>query len=172
LFWDKVRVYRDIPEEFRALIEPVVEAHGLELVDVDVKRGGGESMLRVTVDTPETDGRVSVERCARLSREIGTHLDAADLISGRYRFEVSSPGLDRILSREKDFVAACGSRVRLETRRPLDGRRRFSGRLVSFDSEVARVDVDGHEFEIAFDDVLRANTVYQFSRADFSGDTG
>lgn len=161
-------MYREIPEELRALIEPVVEAHGLELVDVDLTGAAGGRLLRVTVDTPAGDGRVSVERCADLSRELGTHLDAADALSGPYRLEVSSPGLDRLLGREKDFAAALGREVRLETRHPLDGRRRFRGRLVGFDGGVARVAVDGREFAIPFGEVAKAHAVYEFSRADFA----
>lgn len=161
-------MYRDIPEEMRALIEPIVDDHGLELVDVDLKRGRAPWTLRVIVDTPEGDGRVPVEQCARVSREIGSHLDAGDLIPVRYTLEVSSPGLDRVLAREKDFRAACGREVKLETRAPRDGRRRFRGRLVSFDDEVARLLVDGEEIEIAFAEVARANAVYEFTREDFA----
>jgi ribosome maturation factor RimP len=161
-------VYRDIPEEMRALIEPIVDEYGLELVDADLKRGRAPWTLRVIVDTPEGDGRVPVEECARVSREIGSHLDAADLIPSRYSLEVSSPGLDRVLAREKDFAAACGREVKIETRAPLGGRRRFRGRLVGFDDGVARLLVDGEEVEIAFVDVARANAVYEFTREDFA----
>jgi ribosome maturation factor RimP len=161
-------VYRDIPEEMRALIEPIVDEYGLELVDADLKRGRAPWTLRVIVDTPEGDGRVPVEECARVSREIGSHLDAADLIPARYSLEVSSPGLDRVLAREKDFAAACGREVKIETRAPLGGRRRFRGRLVGFDHGVARLLVDGEEVEIAFVDVARANAVYEFTREDFA----
>ena len=161
-------MYRDIPEEMRALIEPIVVDHSLELVDLDLKRGRAPWILRVVVDTPEGDGRVPVEECARVSREIGSHLDAGDLIPGRYTLEVSSPGLDRILAREKDFEAACGREVKIETRAPRDGRRRFRGRLVGFDGALARVMVEGEEVEIAFADVAKANVVYEFSREDFA----
>ena len=161
-------MYRDIPEEMRALIEPIVDDHGLELVDVDVKRGGAPWTLRVIVDTPAGDGLVPVDGCAQVSREIGSHLDAGDLIPVRYTLEVSSPGLNRVLAREKDFRAACGREVKLETRVPRDGRRRFRGHLVDFDGEVARLLVDGEEVEIAFADVAGANAVYQFTREDFA----
>jgi ribosome maturation factor RimP len=161
-------VYRDIPEELRELIEPVVESSGLELVDVMVARTGRLRLLRVTIDTPQGDGRVSVERCADVSREIETHLDAADAMAGEYQLEVSSPGLDRLLAREKDFAAACGSEVQIQTRRPLEGRRRFRGRLLEFDRGVAKLTVDGREVGIPFAEVAKANTVYRFTRADFA----
>ncbi len=165
-------MYRDIPDELRTLIEPVVEAAGLELVDVVTQRGRQPWLLRVVIDTPSGDGRVPVDRCAQVSREIESNLDAADAIPASYRLEVSSPGLDRPLAREKDFAAACGAEVRIETRRPLDGRRRFRGRLVDFASGVARVDVDGAEVPISFADVAKASTVYHFTPADFTGGPG
>lgn len=161
-------MYRDIPEVLRELIEPVVEAAGLELVDATITRGRPPWLLRITIDTPAGDGRVPVERCAAVSREVETHLDAADAIPGSYRLEVSSPGLDRLLAREKDFQRACGGEVRIETLRPVDGRRRFRGLLRTFADGVARLEVDGREIDIAFDEVARANCIYAFSRADFA----
>jgi len=162
-------MYRDIPEELRTLIEPIVADHGLELMDADLVRGRGPWQLRVVLDTPAGDGAVSVEACADVSREIGTQLDATDAIAHRYTLEVSSPGLDRPLAREKDFAAAADGRdVRIETRAPLEGRRRFRGRLVGFDGETARVAVDGREFAIPFAQVAKAHVVYAFSSADFA----
>ncbi|MEE9608221.1 MAG: ribosome maturation factor RimP [Myxococcota bacterium] len=168
LFVGSIAVYRDIPESLRALIEPVVEDWGFELMDAILARGRQPWHLRVTIDTPQGDGRVPVERCAEISRELGTHLDAANAVPVSYRLEVSSPGLDRMLAREKDFVAACGSDVQIETRRPLDGRRRFRGRLLEFHDGVAKLNVDSGAVAIEFQDVLKANTVYEFTAADFA----
>jgi ribosome maturation factor RimP len=165
-------VYPDIPEDLKALIEPVVEDAGFELVDILLSQGRQPRLLRITIDTPTGDGRVPVESCAGVSREIETQLDASDAIAPPYRLEVSSPGLDRILAREKDFAAACGAEVRIETRQPLDGRRRFRGRLVGFEAGVARVDVDGSEVGIPFAAVSKANTIYEFTREDFAGRAG
>lgn len=161
-------MYHDIPEELRVLIEPVVEDHGLELVDLELARGRVPWRLAVIVDTPAGDGRVAIERCAAVSREVGVQLDATDAIPVGYRLEVSSPGLDRVLAREKDFAAACGSEVRVETRRPLAGRRRFRGRLEAFEDGVLRLAVDGSPVEIRFADVARAQRVYEFTSADFA----
>lgn len=162
-------MYRDIPEDLRILIEPVVEDAGLELVDVMITRGRPPWLLRITIDTRKADGRVNVDRCAEVSREIEVQLDAVEAIPNAYRLEVSSPGLDRVLAREKDFSAACGSEVRIETRRPLDGRRRFRGVLVSFDDGTAKLCVDGREVGIPFAEVAKANAIYDFTPADFSG---
>ncbi len=161
-------MYRDIPEELRILIEPVVVDAGLELVDVMLARSGRPWSLRVTVDTPVGDGRVPVDHCARVAREIGTQLDVADAIESNYRLEVSSPGLDRVLAREKDFVNACGSEVQIETRNPVSGRRRFRGVLVSFENNVASIEVDGAESKVPIAEISKAKLFYEFSAADFN----
>ncbi|MCG8591517.1 MAG: ribosome maturation factor RimP [Proteobacteria bacterium] len=162
-------MYRDIPEKLRLLVEPIVEDHGFELVDVEVPRGRGPGILRITIDTVDGDGRVPVELCAEVSREVATQLDVEDAISGAYRLEVSSPGLDRMLAREKDFARAAAEcqEVKITTRHPVEGRRRFRGRLVGFEAEQASVEIDGVEVRIPFAEVAKANTVYRFSRADF-----
>jgi len=154
------------------LIEPIVDEAGFELVDAQLARGGRPWTLKITIDTPECDGRVPVDSCAVVSRELGSQLDVANTIEANYRLEVSSPGLDRPLTREKDFASACGREVQIETRQPISGRRRFRGVLVRFEGDVATVDVDGNEVEISFAEVSKAKAVYQFSRTDFVERTG
>jgi len=161
-------MYRDISEPLRALVEPVVADHGFELVLADVTRGPSGNLVRVVIDTPAGDGRVPIDDCALVSREIETCLDASEVVRPPYTLEVSSPGLDRVLGREKDFAAACGSEVKLETRRPIDGRRRFRGELIAFDAGRVHLRVDGKPFEIAFADVAKANQVYHFTSLDFA----
>lgn len=161
-------MYRDIPEDLRALIEPLAAEHELELVDAVLQRGSGPGRLTVVVDTPSGDGRVPVDRCAELSRELSSHLDASDAFDARYTLEVTSPGLDRVLTREKDFELACGSEIKVETRAPVDGARRFRGKLVDFQDGNARVVVDGSERVIPFSEVARAKRIYEFSREDFA----
>ena len=166
-------MYRDIPQALLGAVEPVVGDHGCELVDLEVTGGSSRaSVVRITVDTLEGDGRVPIELCARISREVGVQLDARDAVAGAYDLQVSSPGLDRLLAREKDFAAARGKTVKLKTRRPVGGRRRFTGRLIDFREEeggsIVALVVDGQEHEIPFADVEKANSIYQFSRDDFS----
>ncbi len=166
-------MYRDIPEDLRRLIEPVVEDHGCELVDVESAGGSSRAgLLRITVDRKEGDGRVAIEKCAEISREIGTQLDvneaASGALAGSYKLEVSSPGLDRVLSREKDFVAACGGQVKIKTRRPVGGRRKFKGRLLDFSEQTAVLSVDGEELRVPFAAIEKANSMYEFTRADFA----
>ncbi len=160
-------MYRDIPTDLLALVEPIVADHGLELVDAEFAVGRGPAVVKVIVDTPAGDGRVPVEKCVEVSREIETCIDAEASMPKVYRLEVSSPGLDRPLARDKDFAAACGTEIKLETHRPCDGRRHFRGELLDFAGERLRIRVDGAEVEIPFVDVARANRVYEFTSADF-----
>jgi ribosome maturation factor RimP len=162
-------MYGDIPAAMRELIEPIVTGHGLELVDVERHQGRAPWRVRVIVDTPAGDGRVAIERCAEVSREIAVNLDASDAIPVAYTLEVSSPGFDRVLAREKDFERALGSEVKIETRAPIAGRRRFKGKLTAFGSGAASVAVDGQDYRIPFAEVARAHKVHQFTPADFSG---
>ena len=162
-------MYGDIPAAMRDLIEPIVSTHGLELVDIERHQGRAPWRLRVIVDTPAGDGRVAIERCAEVSREIAVNLDANDTIPVAYLLEVTSPGFDRVLAREKDFERALGSEVKIETRAPIDGRRNFKGTLTAFSAGAARVAIDGRDYAIPFSAVARANKVHHFTPADFSG---
>jgi ribosome maturation factor RimP len=161
-------VYRDIPADLLALVEPIAADYGFELVDAELQRGQ-PGLVRITVDNSDGDGRVPVDSLATLSREIETQLDAAEWMVDSYRLELTSPGLDRVLGREKDFSAACadGSEVKIKTRRSLDGRRRFTGVLIAFEARTVRLASDSGELSIPFDEIEKANTVYKFTSADF-----
>ena len=172
-------IYRDIPEALRNLIEPVVIEHDCELVDVEVAQNSGQlkgrGLLRITIDSPSGDGRVPIERCVAISREVETLLDATESMPGAYQLEVSSPGLDRVLGREKDFIAAVGQEVKLRTGRPIDGRKRFRGQLLAVDrsegtdsAAILKLRIDGKDALVPLDEVERANTIYEFTSADFA----
>jgi ribosome maturation factor RimP len=146
-----------------------VTENGCELVDVEVAQNrGGKGLLRITVDSDSGDGRVPIEHCAAISREVETLLDAAESMPGTYQLEVSSPGLNRVLGREKDFIAAIGQEVKLRTSRPIEGRKRFRGRLLAVEAGALKMNIDGEEALIPLDDVEKANTIYEFTSSDFS----
>jgi ribosome maturation factor RimP len=113
-----------------AIAERVAATSGLEVVEIELRGGGKSRMLRIFLDKP---GGVTHEDCALFSREFGTVLDVEDVIpGGSYVLEVSSPGLDRKLSRAADYERFTGSKVKLMTREPVNGNRHFEGRLQSF----------------------------------------
>lgn len=163
-------MYRDIPPDLLRVVEPVVTANGLELVDASLKQGRGSARLLIVLDTPSGDGRVTVDECAAVSREVGHGLDAEGLVASSYTLEVSSPGVDRTLGREVDFERVVGRELRLETRAPVAGRRRFRGELRAFDRGEASLRTEAGDFSIPFDQVKRATAFYpQDSKARAKG---
>jgi len=117
-------------DRVRAIAERVAATSGLEVVEIELRGGGKNRMLRVFLDKP---AGVTHEDCALFSREFGTILDVEDVVpGGTYVLEVSSPGLDRKLNRAADYERFAGSRVKLMTRQPVNGNRNFEGRLESF----------------------------------------
>jgi ribosome maturation factor RimP len=119
------------------LLDPVAEAAGYAIVRLRLMGGGGKPR-RLQIMAEDPTGEMNVEDCARLSRAISDVLDAADPVEGDYMLEVSSPGIDRPLTRLKDFETYAGYEVRLELDRLADGRKRFKGGLVGVeDANVA-----------------------------------
>jgi ribosome maturation factor RimP len=117
-------------DRVQAIAERVAATSGLEVAEIELRGGGKSRMLRVFLDKP---GGVTHEDCAQFSREFGTILDVEDVVpGGTYVLEVSSPGLDRKLTRAADYERFTGSKVKLMTREPVNGNRHFEGRLESF----------------------------------------
>jgi ribosome maturation factor RimP len=125
-------------DRVREIAERVAASSGLEVVEIELRGGGKARMLRVFLDKVSAAGGdppagVTHEDCANFSREFGTILDIEDAVpGGSYTLEVSSPGLDRKLTRAADFNRFTGSRVKLTTRQPVNNTRHFEGRLESF----------------------------------------
>ena len=123
------------------LLDPVAEAAGYELVRVRLMSGSQSRRLQIMAERP--DGEMNVEDCTRLSRAISQVLDAADPIRGDYLLEVSSPGVDRPLTRLKDFAAYEGLEARLELDRLADGRKRFKGELAGVEDGNVAINLEG-----------------------------
>jgi ribosome maturation factor RimP len=134
--------------ELANLIEPTIEQLGYELSDLELKLGGRDGIVRVFIDKP--DG-VDLSDCEIVSRQLSAILDVEDPLPGHYRLEVSSPGLDRRLTKPAHFQRFLGEAVRVKLRFPVAGRRNFRGTLRSADDEKIEVDVDGepHSLQIA-----------------------
>lgn len=117
-------------DHIRQIAERVAATHGLEVVDVELRGGGKARMLRIFIDKPQG---VTHQDCEVVSREVGAILDVEDVVSGgSYTLEVSSPGLDRRLTKPADYERFTGSRLKLQTREPVEGNRFFEGRLEGF----------------------------------------
>lgn len=144
----------EIVARFRSLAEPILDDLGLELVDAEFRRETHGWVLRLYMDKA---GGVTLDDCRRVSEELGVHLDVEDFIGYPYHLEVSSPGLDRPLTRDRDFVRFAGQAARVSTREALQGRRNFRGRLVGMRDGAVLLDLpDGERVLIPRDAILRA----------------
>lgn len=128
------------------LLDPVAEAAGYEIVRLRLM-GGGVRRLQLMAERP--DGQMEIDDCATLSRAVSEVLDAADPIEGEYNLEVSSPGVDRPLTRLKDFADYEGFEARLELDRLAEGRKRFRGRLAGVEGDNVLVDLEGEDGQTA-----------------------
>lgn len=177
------------PEEIRRLVEPVIEDEGFELLDLTYVGGRSNAVLRLVLDHPQA--AVSVEDCSRVSGAVGRLLDGLDLIPSRYHLEVSSPGLDRPLRRERDYLRFRGSRVKVVLSEPLSavppegpaawtseaaadetapthrdvvGQRVITGKLAGYDAErgIVLLETDQGSLRIPRSRIVRARLVPEF----------
>lgn len=146
-------------QHIQALIEPTITALGYELIRVSIMSSprGLASTLQIMAERP--DGSMLVEDCEKISREVAVIMDVEDPISDEYVLEVSSPGVDRPLTRPKDFVKYAGYVIKIETSIPVDGRRRFQGPLMGMDGDLVKIKVDGTEFELDYGNIHKAKLV-------------
>ncbi len=130
------------------LLDPVAESVGLSIVRVRLMGGTLRRRLQIMAERP-SDHDIAVEECARLSRAVSEVMDAADPIAGEYLLEVSSPGIDRPLTRPIDFELFDGFEARLEADRMIEGRKRFKGILAGIengpDGQMVAIDLDGED---------------------------
>ena len=147
-------------DKVQEALSGLLEAEGFDLVLVEfVSRS---QILRLFVDK---EGGVTLDNCTTVSHLVGDVLDAEvldDSLKGKYTLEVSSPGLDRPLTRPKDFIRFVGSKAKLTTKEPTAGRHKFTGELLSATDLVIQIDVDGEPVEIAYDLIDRARVVPEF----------
>jgi ribosome maturation factor RimP len=148
-------------EQIWQLAEPLVSSEGMELVLAECLKMPSRWLVRIFIDR---EGGVTVDDCALISNQLGDLLDVHDVPPGPYTLEVSSPGLDRPLHRDQDFLKYRGSRVRLRLGEKIEGRRNFSALLLDYedgsDGKVLAVQADGKSFRIPRKAVIRANLEY------------
>jgi ribosome maturation factor RimP len=140
------------------LLEPVVAALGYELVEVEWSSAGRSSVVRVYIDRTDGGG-IGLDDCERASRAIGAAFEAEDPIGHEYQLEVSSPGFDRPLRTAAHFARFVGSEARIELAAPVEGRRRFRGRLRSVEGGEVTIEVDRKEWKLPLAGISKARLV-------------
>ena len=149
----------------RDLAEDLLFNLGFELVELEFAQSDESSLLRLYIDKEGEEG-VTLDDCTHVSRMFGALLDVDDPIPGRYTLEISSPGLNRRLSRPKDFQTRLGETIKITLMKPLDGRRRFKGVLLACQENPLRVEieVDGETYSVPLDETSKCNLVYNFNK--------
>ncbi|QJR82366.1 ribosome maturation factor RimP [Alteromonas pelagimontana] len=148
-----------LEEKLTTMLEPGVEALGFELVGVEFVRAGKHSILRVFID--HEDG-ITVDDCAEVSYQASAILDVEDPISTEYNLEVSSPGMDRPLFKEKHYEEVIGQIVQVKLSMPMDNRRNFKGKLLTCENGTISIEVDGQQFQLAVANIEKGNVVPTF----------
>lgn len=154
-----MRREEELRERLLALAEPVAEGLGLALVEVSLRQGGPSLLVTVTVDRP---GGVTIEDCRRMSRALEAELDAASVLPGRYRLDVESPGIDRVLRTPREYRYFAGREVEVTVRNPEAGRRRLVGTLHGLEGDVLLVDEGGERLRLPLPDVARVRLHVRF----------
>ena len=142
------------------ILDPVAEAAGYEIVRLRLMSGTKSRRLQIMAE--DAHGDMNVDDCARLSRAVSEVLDAADPIDGDYLLEVSSPGVDRPLTRLKDFETYEGLQARMELDRLADGRKRFKGELAGIEGDMVAINLEEEEAEtvlIPFSWIIEAKLI-------------
>jgi ribosome maturation factor RimP len=157
----------DIVEQVREVAVRVAGTHGLQIFDVQFRREAPGMVLRVRLDRPGTsataEDSVSVEDCARVSRDLSAVLDVEDVVPVAYTLEVSSPGLDRPLRHADDYRRFAGRRAKLVMREAVDGRKFVKGILGGVDGHHVLIDSDeGRQHRVPLGVITRANLEVEF----------
>jgi len=151
---------RQDPLHIGELLEPGIRSMGYELVGVEYLGGSkGGGLLRVYIDNEQG---ISADDCQRVSYQVSGVLDVEDPIPGHYTLEVSSPGLDRLLFRPQDFERFTGCLVRVRMRFPIEGQRKFKGRLLGLRDDSVIVEQDGVELSLPYDQIEQARLVPEY----------
>lgn len=145
-----------VVEEVRVIAESLCRDEGLEFVFIEFRREPQGRILRLYIDK---QGGVTLDDCARVSRQLGDILDASMEDMGPYRLEISSPGANRPLGRPEDYERFGGEKVHIRTHRPLNGRKNFKGILRGIDRGVVTIQCDHQEITISLEEISIARLV-------------
>lgn len=146
--------YEKRTEEY---ILPILESHGFYLYDLEYVKEAGEYFLRVYIDK---EGGITIDDCVTVSREMNEILDHEDYIPDAYTFEVSSPGVNRILKKDDHFTAAIGKEVSAKLFTPIDGQKEFTGILKSFSDKDVTINIEGTDRILQRKDIAKIHLAF------------
>jgi len=150
-------------EKIIELVEPILASEKMELVEIECLGGKTRWMVRVYIDK---EGGITLDDCAMISAEVSDLLDINETPPGPYNLEISSPGLDRPLSRDNDFIRYTGHTVKIRTAKKIEGKKNFIGRLVEFAEKEGEktvvINVEDNVYNIPRSIIVKANLQYEF----------
>ena len=148
------------PLQLGEMLEPGISSMGYELVGVEFQTGGkGGGLLRIYIDSEQG---ITADDCQKVSYQVSGVLDVEDPIPGHYTLEISSPGLDRMLFRPQDFERFAGRLIKVRTTYPIEGRRKFKGRLTGMQGDNVVFEQDDMEISLPFDQIEQARLVPEY----------
>ena len=148
-----------IARDVNRLIEPVLDELGFELVDTEYLSEHGKWVLRIYADG---EGGITVDDCAKISKEISALIEARDIFQHEYVLEVSSPGLNRTLKRERDFQKVVGKKIKVKMLHPVKDQKNFTGYLKAYKNGVLYIEIKDKQVPLPLQEVKKANLVYEF----------
>jgi ribosome maturation factor RimP len=150
-----------VASKIEVIAQRVVESEGMELVEVEVKGGGNQRFVRISIDKP--DG-VSHADCELVSQQVGTILDVEDVVpGGHYTLEVSSPGVERKLLKPKDYERFQGKKIKITLREPIEERRHWEGTLAGFREGLVTLEAaPGKTVPIPYELIQKANLKFEW----------
>jgi len=144
-------------DQLRELLAPVVAGMGYQLWELEYLPRSGGGLLRLYIDSRgDSANGITLDDCERVSHVVSETLDATDPIPSHYTLEVSSPGLDRVLRTREHFERFAGERVKLEMMQPVEGRKRFAGRLLGVGERDITLELENGRISLPIDDIHRA----------------
>lgn len=145
----------EVIERVQAILGPILDSLGLFLWDMEFKREGPRWLLRIYIDR---ESGVTIEDCEAVSRDLGAQLDVEDIITHSYTLEVSSPGLDRTLSRPEHFQRFVGSRINVKTFQPVEGAKVFRAEIVGLEAGTLRLRLEnGADIDTPLANIAKAS---------------
>ena len=159
--WFPLLIMREtVISKIEEIVQRVAQSEGIEVVEVELKGGGRNQLLRISIDKPEG---VTHGDCELISQQVGTILDVEDVLPGHYTLEVSSPGVERKLLKPKDFERFQGKKAKISLREPIDNSRHWEGTLAGFhDGVVTLATAAGKSVEFRLDQVEKANLKFEW----------
>ncbi len=152
----------DDKERIRQLLDPILKSMGLDLWDLEFHKQGPKWLLRVYIDR-EIGSGVTLNDCERVSRDLGMALDVEDIVQHAYTLEVSSPGLDRVLTRPEHFIRFAGSYVRIKTFQPVNGQKVFRGKLLGLTDVDVKIELEsGEVLQLPFSNITKTSLEVEF----------